>query len=218
MANIYVFSGLGADRRIFQNIDFAGADVTYIDWIPTQVGESLPQYAQRLLPQIKADQPVLVGVSFGGMLATEVAKLIPVKKILLISSAQTRQDIPFYCRWLGCLKLHHLLPVQLFIRSPIFLLAWLFGVNTAKEKQLLGRIIRETDPVILKWALGAILGWDNMQRHPHVVHIHGTHDRVLPARYCKPHITVARGGHLMVLAQADVLSKLIKLHILFDKP
>ena len=97
------------------------------------------------------------------------------------------------------------------------MLAWLFGVYRVEDRQLLTQIIRETDPVFLKWALGAILGWDNMQRHPHAVHIHGTHDKVLPARYCKPHITVAQGGHLMTLAQAEVLSKLIKSHILLDK-
>lgn len=218
MQKVYLFSGLGADQRVYQHIDFSGFDIRHVEWIPASKGESLAHYAQRLLAQIDSEQPILIGVSFGGMLATEVAKLITVKKIILISSAQTWQDIPFYCRWLGYLKLHHLLPVQLFIRLPVFILAWLFGVNTLQEKQLLGRIIRETNPVFLKWAVGAILGWDNTRIHPHAVHIHGTHDKVLPARYCKPHIAVAQGGHLMTLVQEDVLSKLIRSHILLDTP
>lgn len=218
MQKVYLFSGLGADQRVYQHIDFFGLDIQHIDWLPVCKGESLAHYAQRLLPQITAQQPVLIGVSFGGMLATEVAKLIDAKKVILISSTQTRQDIPFYCRWLGYLKLHHLLPVWLFLNMPAFILAWLFGVYRLEDRQLLTQIIRDTDPVFLKWALGAILGWNNTHIHPHAVHIHGTHDRVLPARYCKPHITVERGGHLMVLAQADVLSKLIRSYILLDKP
>lgn len=216
MQMVYVFSGLGADKRIFQHIDFSGCEVTHIEWIPTQEGESIAQYAQRLLPQIKTELPVLIGVSFGGMLASEVAKLIDVKKIILISSAQTRQDIPFYCRLLGYLKFHHLLPVSLFLNMPPFILAWLFGVYRVEDRQLLNRILRETDPVFLKWALGAILRWDNMQRHPYAVHLHGTHDKVLPARYCKPHITVAQGGHLMVLAQADKVSQIIRSELVRD--
>src|SRR5688572_20594857 len=96
MAEVYLLSGLGADKRVFDWLDFSGNNVTHVIWLEPVSNESLEQYARRLLNQITATQPVLVGVSFGGIMAIEIAKLIETKKIVLISSARTRSDLPFY--------------------------------------------------------------------------------------------------------------------------
>ena len=98
MKTVYVFSGLGADERVFHKIDFSGYDVHFIKWITPQKNESIESYALRLTSQITKPLPVLIGLSFGGMMAVEVAKHIATEKIILISSAKSKNEIPFYFR------------------------------------------------------------------------------------------------------------------------
>jgi alpha/beta superfamily hydrolase len=59
----------------------------------------------RLSEQIIEVNPILVGVSFGGMIAVEVAKLIETEKVILISSAKTKHEIPQYYQFAGAIKI-----------------------------------------------------------------------------------------------------------------
>ena len=85
MKTVYVFSGLGADERVFYKIDFGNCAVIFIKWIAPKKNESIECYAVRITAQITTTHPVLVGLSFGGMMAVEVAKHIATEKIVLIS-------------------------------------------------------------------------------------------------------------------------------------
>lgn len=48
MNKIYIFSGLGVDQRVFDNIDFGNLDVEFIDWIEPLKNESLDSYVNRI--------------------------------------------------------------------------------------------------------------------------------------------------------------------------
>ncbi|HNC31654.1 MAG TPA: alpha/beta hydrolase, partial [Cyclobacteriaceae bacterium] len=89
MKEVYLIPGLGADRRVFQYLNLAEHSISHISWIEPLPNESIEQYAGRLTEQIKSPDPILVGVSFGGMIAVEIAKQIKTNKIILISSART---------------------------------------------------------------------------------------------------------------------------------
>ena len=93
---LYIFSGLGADERVFQRLDFSGFSPTFIKWIVPQDKETIENYATRLLDQITTTNPTLIGLSFGGLIAVEVAKQIDTEKVILIASAKTKKEIPFY--------------------------------------------------------------------------------------------------------------------------
>jgi thioesterase domain-containing protein len=80
--SIYIFSGLGANERVFSELDFTGFRTTYIKWLPPAKNQPIEKYASRLLAQITAPNPVLIGLSFGGMVAVEVAKQIKVEKVI----------------------------------------------------------------------------------------------------------------------------------------
>src|SRR5690606_32143599 len=106
---IYIFSGLGADERVFQQLDFSNFRTTFVEWIVPQDPDTIEQYATRLLDQINSTKPVLIGLSFGGLIAVEVAKQIDTQQVIIIASAKTRHEIPFYYRIAGRLGLHKLL-------------------------------------------------------------------------------------------------------------
>jgi pimeloyl-ACP methyl ester carboxylesterase len=207
MKDIYLLSGLGADKRVFDFIDFSGFRVNHVDWIEPAGNESIESYAKRLLVQIKTNRPVLIGVSFGGMVAVEIAKLIETEKVIVISSATTKLDIPIYFRIVGQLRLSKLIPIR-FLKTTNSLTYWFFGAETEKENELLRVIIEETDDRFLNWALDKIANWKNRTLPTNVVHIHGTNDKILPLR--KADFEVSNGGHLMVVNKAEEISGLIR--------
>lgn len=77
---LYIFSGLGADERVFQKLDFFGFTTIFIKWVVPQEKETIEDYATRILNQITTTKPILIGLSFGGIIAVEVAKLIATEK------------------------------------------------------------------------------------------------------------------------------------------
>ena len=208
MTSLYLFSGLGTDHRIFQRLDFSGFAVHHIQWIPALAGERIDQYAKRLTGQIDTPRPILVGVSFGGIMAVEVAKYLNPRHVILLSSAKTSSEIPFSSSWLRTLGLHRIFPVFLLKRSWL-ITDWFFGIQGAADKQLLGDILRDTDPSFLRWAIDQMMRWKNTIAPEKTTHVHGTHDRILPYRFVHADIALEGGGHFMVFNRAKEISEII---------
>lgn len=207
--NLYLFSGLGADERVFQALDFSGYQATFIQWISPEPNETIEHYTTRLLEQVNVSDPIFIGLSFGGIIAVEAAKQMAADKLILIASAKERREIPWYFRLAGTLRLHFLLPARL-LKSPNPVTNWFFGVRSASEKQLLKQILADTDPVFLKWAIDKIVRWRNRERPAPVFHVHGTHDRILPACFVRCDVAIRHGGHFMTLNKAGELNQVLR--------
>jgi pimeloyl-ACP methyl ester carboxylesterase len=205
MKQIYLLSGLGADHRVLQDLDFTGYQTTFVKWIQPLKNEAIEDYAKRLTEQIKTEKPIIIGLSFGGMTAVEIGKLIKTEKIILIASAKIKLEIPFYYRFVGSLGLHKLLPVSL-MKQPNFISNWFFGTESKKDKALLANILQDTDSVFLKWAIDKIVNWQNVITPPNLTHIHGTSDRILPYKFVSSNVTILNGGHFMTTNKAEELS------------
>lgn len=208
MKHLYIFSGLGVDQRVFKYLDFTGFNVTFINWIKPTPTESIEDYAKRLTTQIHTKKPVLIGLSFGGMMAVEVAKLISTQRIILIASAKTYTEIPFYFRWLGYLKMHKIIPTQL-LKYPSFINYWFFGVKNKVHKALLAEILNDLNIDFLKSAIDKIVCWQNQTMHSNTIHVHGNNDQILPLRFVNCNYIVNGGGHFMTVDKAKQLSQLL---------
>jgi pimeloyl-ACP methyl ester carboxylesterase len=206
---LYILSGLGADERVFQHLDFSGHQPTFIKWIDPNINETIGQYATRLSAQITSLNPILIGLSFGGIMAIEIAKQIGTEKVILISSAKTRNEIPFYYHFAGLLRIHRLLPPAL-LRNSGLVTNWFFGATSKIEKQLLKQILQDTEPTFLKWAINQIVCWTNQTTQANVLHIHGTRDRILPFRYVNCDQKIKGGGHLMILNKSEEINTLLR--------
>lgn len=208
-AQIYLFSGLGADESVFQRLEFPGFSTTFIKWIAPKNKETIEDYATRLLDQITTPKPILIGLSFGGLIAVEIAKQLDTEKVILISSAKTKKEIPLYYRLAGMLEIHKLLPTSL-LKSANFITYWFFEASTDTEKQILKQILKNTDPSFLKWAIDKIVHWKNRDTTKNLIQIHGSNDKILPSTFVNCTLTIKHGGHLMVLNKADELNVLLK--------
>lgn len=210
--NIYLFSGLGADERAFQNLDFGTFSVHFIRWIPPGKNETMSDYAKRIREQITDENPILLGLSFGGMIAVEISKQISFDRLILLASAKVSNEIPPYFRLAGKMRLQALIPTA-WLKRPNRLLYWLFGTKTAWERNLLKQILADTDPLFLDWALRQIATWKNEVSPRQVLHIHGTADRILPIKFIKSDVQLDNAGHFMTLNRAHELSLLIRKYL-----
>jgi len=206
LKRVYILSGLGADESVFKYLEFKDLDITFVQWIKPKVKEKLTDYVNRLSYQIKDENPILIGLSFGGIVATEIAKLIPVEKLILISSLKTKMEIPLVYRLAGKANLHRLIPYS-FLKIDHLLNRWLFGVSRKNDRDLFQKVLADTDLDFLKWAINCIVKWDNVQLHPSLFHIHGANDKLLPITKSEKVIAIPNGGHLMVLDKAKQVSE-----------
>lgn len=209
--NAYFISGLGADRRIFSKIKLdERIDVIHVDWITPLKNESLVSYAKRLSEIIDTDKPyVIVGVSFGGMIAVEISKILNPLLTIAISSTILSYELPVLYRLVGKLRLIKLIPSSLIKSSNRFSQNFFFGTKSIGEKTLLSRIISDTDPKFLKWAIGSILEWRNTIRPDRLYHVHGTKDKILYSKIAKPDFSIQNGTHIMVYQNAKEISGII---------
>jgi pimeloyl-ACP methyl ester carboxylesterase len=209
LQDIYFVSGLGADERVFRYLEFEGYRPVHIRWVEPKRGEAIEDYAKRLTDQIHAERPIIVGLSFGGMIATEMGKQIDAERIILLSSVKTATEVPWYfqlCRWF---PIHRIFPFKTLLWAVYWFAYWVFGTETVEERKLLKAILLDTDAHFLKWALHRVVTWKNQVVPDCTCHIHGRCDRIFPPRFVNPDITLEQAGHLMVLNRAARISTLL---------
>ena len=209
MEKVYFISGLGADERAFSFLDLSFCDPVFLRWEKPGLNEPIASYVARLKRQIPDEYPVIVGLSFGGMLAVEMAKAFKYRKIILLSSAKTRSEIPFYLRFMRYVPIHRLATPSL-LKAANQLAYKLMGIHKRRDKILFSQMLAQADDAFLKWAVNSIINWQNNQVPGNLVHIHGTKDILLPYIFVKADVTVKDGVHLMVMNRPEVISKLLK--------
>ena len=204
----YCISGLGADKRAFKNIDF-GFTLIHIEWIKPISNESLINYSKRLSKQIDSSEPfILLGLSFGGLVACEISTILKPDQIILISSLTQQKDLSLIIQAISKTKLYKFIPSVL-LKPPMFLAYWLFGVNQPANKKLLKEIIADTDPTFLKWSIDKILNTKSITIPIRLLRIHGTHDKLISAKKATCIDWINDGGHLMILENASTINKLL---------
>ena len=202
---IYGISGLGADERVFQYLELS-QKIEPINWINPKDGESIQSYALRLSDQIKNDEFILIAVSFGGLVAIELNKILKPKLTILISSADTNQDLRLIFRLIGRTGLIKLIPSFL-LNPPRTMMYWLFG---AKNKKLLREILDDTDLEFTKWAIIQLTTWSNKERIANLIKIHGTEDKLIPFNQDSGAIAIKNGEHFMIVDRAQEISNIIR--------
>lgn len=205
--NIYFISGLGADRRAFDKIKLpTNCNPHFIDWIEPHKNEKIESYAKRMAVSIDTESPfVLVGLSFGGIMAIEISKLVKAKLVFLISSISNQHELPSSYRVLGKLNIHKSALVHL-LKYQTKVLHWFFGTTSVRLKAYLDEMIANTSINYLSWSLDQILKWKQDKKPANVFHIHGANDKIFPITNVKPDCKVERAGHFMVVTHAKVVS------------
>lgn len=208
---VYFIPGLGTGPRIFEYVSLPEEkfDLHYLDWlVPESQDESLAHYAKRMADEIKDELPVLIGVSFGGILAQEMRKLIPVRKTIIISSLRSQAEFPRRLKWMRLLRLYRLLPTRKLSNIDDFT-RFSFHQTVKKKAELYNRYMSVRNEKYLNWAIKTILHWKEREVADDIVHIHGTRDEIFPIRYVRDCIPIEGGTHAMIITKAKKISTLI---------
>jgi pimeloyl-ACP methyl ester carboxylesterase len=210
--NVYFISGLGADRRAFERLSLSDKyAVHYLDWIEPIKNESLNEYARRLSASIDTSQPFsIIGLSMGGMIACAMTDFLHPYKTVLISSIGCNKEFPPLLRFAKKTKAYKLLPRFIFRSKNLGVIQRLFGTKARNEKALIRYFISQTSPRFMKWAIDAIVNWQNCERPKQIFHIHGNADKMFPIKYTKPDAVIDKGSHFMVWTKAGEVSKILE--------
>ena len=208
MKHIYCISGLGADERVFSKFQFPQHEIHFIKWIIPEKNESIESYAKKLIAQISHDNPILIGLSFGGMMCIEIAKQIKTEFIIIISSIKSKNQLPLWMKLTAKLKLNRLLPMRSFLLiEPLE--DYNLGVTTKEEKAIAHEYRRNVDTRYSNWAVDKLVNWKNKTIPENLYHIHGTSDRIFSIKRTDPDYTIHNGGHLMIMNKSEEVNKCI---------
>lgn len=209
--HIYLISGMGADERLFQKLRFPGDyEIHHLPWLdPASADESIEAYAARFVAQIAHPDPVLLGVSFGGILSIEIAKQIPVKKIVLVSSIKHAGEKPAYFNWVRRLRLNEL-PDQMIFQPRYPVVKYYNNIETEEDAALLRSFLSRQKNGYMRWAIKTIINWQSNATPAPVFHIHGTKDRPFPFHRVRPTHVIKGGGHFMVLNRYEQMNAILQ--------
>jgi len=198
---VYFMPGLAASPLIFENIHLPEDlyECFYLEWLLPVGNEPLADYAKRIAQNIKHDNPILIGVSFGGVIVQELSRVINARKVIIISSVRCNAEFPRRMRFAKMTHAYRFFPTGIMTRVH-WLAKVAVGNNVISRRlNLYEKFLSVRDKKYLDWALKSIILWDRAVPDENVVHIHGDADEVFPPKYLKNFIPVKGGKHIMII-------------------
>lgn len=208
--HIYFVPGLAASSKIFEYIKLPDTfELHYLEWlIPLSDKESIENYASRMAQLVTAENVVLVGVSFGGIMVQEMSKHLNTQKIIIISSVKSIYEFPKRLRLIQKTKAFKLFPTKAIANIEEFSI-YAFGDFAKKRVKLYKEYLSVRNEKYLTWAIYNVLHWQQTTPLENIIHIHGVEDGIFPIKYIENCIPIEKGTHVMILNKAKSISKII---------
>ena len=206
--NIYLLPGMAADRWLFDPITLELGEKHFISWTYIDDVRTLREYAEVLCSRITTENNVYIGSSMGGMVATEMAHILPPKKLILLSAPASRAEFPRSLNVAAKTKIGQLFSPEAMARVKRIADSFMGFKNTA-DRLLFYETLEQQGPRFLHFAVNAILAWDRKDRYANYIQIVGAQDRLFKARKMVNPTVIQGAGHFMTREQPHVLSDLI---------
>jgi pimeloyl-ACP methyl ester carboxylesterase len=188
-------------------------DTFCLNWIEPNPNEKINDYSKRMINQIdiSKDDVTLVGHSFGGVVAQEIASIRRISQIILISSIKSRREMPYMFKLLRPLFLYKIFSKKISTRTIKF---WgkTHGFETKKDMTLFNSMVNNQSNNYLQWALKELSSWQepSIPNTTKLTQIHGTDDKTFPIKLIdKPNISIQNGSHIFIYKQPEIVSELI---------
>ena len=151
-----------------------------------------------------------MGLSFGGLVAQQIADILKPDYVILISSFRTKDDLKIQFSSGLKLKLHKLMPEM---KSEFIgtIVANYLNSGTNQSKSALKAMLSSTDMKLMKWSLEKIYE----QNNPLAIDVKkysliGSIDRVVKPWKIESTYLVEGGSHFMVYDKAEEISDIIR--------
>ena len=208
--NIYLLAGQGADERLFKNLTFSeDYCVNYIEYTTPTNETSLKEYAVTLSQQIDQTKPfVLIGVSLGGMLATEMTDFLQPEKTIILASAKNTNELPRTFNFQKKVPLYKLAGKRNVKWGARFLQP-IVEPDRRKESDTYKAMLEDKDPEFLLRTIPMIMQWERTSNDADIIHIHGTKDHTIPYKNVQCDYTIEGGSHMMTLTQSHKINEIL---------
>lgn len=208
----FLIPGLALNPEVTGNIELIGYEKIYIRWIDPAGEETLSSYAQRIIDiyQIPTEESILIlGHSFGGLLAQEIALSRPLARLILVSTVKDRQEIPWKIRFLKHGFAYHLASKNIILKT-LSIWGWYHGYDEPELEEALISEVESLSNEYLIWAYKQIIQWDGNPPSNEFLHIHGDMDKTFPIENISNCLSLSGGDHLMVYKRASEINHLIE--------
>lgn len=207
----YVISGLGADFKVLEKLEFnEHIEVIFLNWLIPHKNETFPHYVQRMASRIDSSEDFyLLGYSFGGIIAQEIHKKIkPAKKVVILGSIRSNKEKSALIRIGKITKIPKILPLCCYGSSVLAGYAVVRKLIDPKNPKIL-EYFRVRDPYYLKWSIEKICDW-KFSEDPNIIQILGDRDIVFPIKNTHPDYIIKGGTHLFPLTKHKEVSQILK--------
>lgn len=197
---IYFVPGLAAGKEIFENIDLPKDQfsIHFIEWKIPEKKETIQDYARRMAQEVKEENAVLIGVSFGGVMVQEMSAFLNLRKLIIISSVKSKHEFPIHLTLARKTWAYKLVPTKKILNADD-LTKFAIGNKTKKRLSLYQQYLSVRDESYLDWAIKNMVCWNREKVDEKVIHIHGDKDFVFPIDKIKNCIVIEGGTHIMIL-------------------
>lgn len=197
---VYFIPGMASSTLIFEHIKLDNSifESIYLPWPEVNSSYTLQDYVSLFQKQITLENPVIIGVSFGGIIAQELSKRIKTRKTIIISSAKSNNEYPSLYKLAKKTSIYKLLPTSWMKSLLNYYPSW----SKKKRKQriaLYRRYITITHKDYLNWCIDKIIHWPQQQPLKDIVHIHGDKDELFPISNIKNATIIKGGTHAMII-------------------
>jgi pimeloyl-ACP methyl ester carboxylesterase len=208
---IYLFPGQGSDARLFKHLKLPeGYDTLHISYSVPDKREEMKEYAQRYISRIDTNSPfVLLGVSMGGMICTELTDTLNPVKTIVISSAKTADELPGRYTFQQTIPLNRIIPKRL-TKAGARLLQGIVEPDRRNDKETFKDMLKIKDPLYLKRTVDLIVNWDRCAYPDQIIHIHGDKDHTIPIKNIEYDYLIVDGSHMMMITRASEINKILE--------
>ena len=205
--HVYFVPGMAAGKEIFKNIRLPEDrfQMHILDWLIPEKKEKMTDYAARMAKRVTQPDSVLVGVSFGGVVAQEMATYLGLKDLIIISSVKSRSELPSRLKVASNTRAYRLVPTGMML-SADDLTKFAIGPRSKKRLELYQAFLHVRDKQYLDWAIENMVRWSRKAADPNVKHIHGDKDIIFPVKNITNSHTISGGTHIMLLNKGKQVS------------
>jgi hypothetical protein len=200
--HVYFMPGMAASSTIFERIQLPVEtfEMHLLEWFLPDNQETLGNYAKRMATNVKHDNAILVGVSFGGILVQEMKQFLNPKKVIIISSVKSNVELPKWMKVAKTTNAYKLLPTSI-VNNIEILAKFALGSYAKQRFKLYDKFLSVRDKNYLDWAIENIINWKRSEIDAEIIHIHGDADEVFPMKNIKKCIVVKGGTHIMIITK-----------------
>ena len=142
------------------------------------------------------------------MICSELADTLDPSKVILISSAKCRGELPGRYTFQKTIPLNALIPGGLMKWSALWLQP-LVEPDSKNERETCKNMLGSKDKKYLKRTVNMIINWPKTAYDTTISHIHGDKDHTLPIKHISYDYRVPDGSHMMTLTRGEEISLII---------